>query len=153
MTDDTKSASGNANSPNKAFNSGQKLAHDIANLSPDGQKLCKEISKVSAERMQAEKDSQKRSHNYRVMKSKVELMEKYILDQSSRPAEIRANPEPDLKIIHEEAERMVREKEEFYLLNIEREADANLRQVVAMERGGYDFSQGDLGHEDPDLEH
>lgn len=147
MSEDNKSGATNANSLNPTFNRDNKLAHDIAKLSPAGQQLCKKVSTVSAERMEEEKKNQQRSHNFRIMKTKVELMEKYVLDQSDRPPEIKADPSADLKIIHEQAERMVKEKEEFYLRNIEREAEANLRKIVAMELGGHDFSKEMSEHE------
>lgn len=148
MSEDTKDNAANANNGlTAAFNRDERLAHDIANLSPAGIETCKNIEAVAAQRMETEKRNQQRSHAHRILKTKVELLENYVRDQSERPAEIKADPSADLKVIDEQAERMVREKEAFYLRTIERETEANLRQVVAMERGGHDFSQSEMDRE------
>lgn len=154
MTDDYTTRGGrNANfgrdqSLSKQFNDRNKLAEQIANLSPEGQKKCEMIGQLAEERLEAEKRNQQRSHGYRVLKQKVELLENYIRgDLSQRPPEIQADPTPDLKIIDEQAERMVAQREEFFLGHIEREAAANMRQVIVGERQTREFRREDASHE------
>jgi serine phosphatase RsbU (regulator of sigma subunit) len=138
MSEDSKDNAVNANfGLSESFNRNEKLARDIASLSPAAKETCRAISEVSEKRMEHEKKNQQRYHAHRVLKTKVELLEKYVMDPLEHPPEFRA---ADLKIIDEQAERMVKEKEEFYLRTIEREAEANLRQVVAMDQLGHDFS-------------
>ena len=144
MSKDTTLGGGNSNLPadasmSEAFNRQNELAEQVAKLSPGAQEKVRVIRELSVERLEAEKRNQQRSHAYRVLKQKVELLENYIRDPSPRPDEIRADPSPDLKIMDEQAERMVADKEAFYRRHIEREAEANIRQVIVSERKGHDF--------------
>lgn len=152
MSQDSKDNAVNANNGlSDTFNRKEKLAHEIAKLSPSGLQICKKIEAVAAERLENEKRQQQRFHSHRVLKEKVGLLETYVRTQSEKPAEIRADPSADLKIIDEQAERVVKDKEQFYLRTIEREAEANLWQVVSMERGGHDFS-AEMGEHEQDME-
>ncbi|MBS7537744.1 hypothetical protein [Ancylobacter lacus] len=146
MSEDTKSGGGSANSGGRAamseaFNRENDLAQQIATLSPEGKRKVEMVRELSSERLDAEKRAQQRSNGFRLMRTKVELLENYIRDQSDRPPEVRANPTQDLVIINEQAERMVAEREAFYLRTIEREAEANIRQIIASERQGQDRSR------------
>ncbi|RDJ21082.1 hypothetical protein DWF00_07635 [Bosea caraganae] len=152
MSKDTMSGGGNSNSPadapmSEAFNRQNELAAQVANMSPAAQEKVRMIRELSAQRLEAEKRKQHNSHEYRVLKQKVELLTNYIRDPAPRPAEIRADPSPDLKIIDDQAERMVADKETFYRRHIEREAEANIRQVVVSERKGPDFRRDQPNHD------
>lgn len=153
MSDSTKSGGGNANSGNQvevseAFNKKNELAAQVAQLSPEGQEKCRVVRELSDQRMEAEKRNQQRSHQYRVYKQQVTLLENYVRDTTTeRPPEIRADPSPDLKIIAEQAERMVTDREAFYMRHIEREADANIRQIIVSERRGLDLRRDDQQHD------
>ncbi|WP_439629966.1 hypothetical protein [Shinella sp.] len=152
MSQDSKDNAVNANNGlSDTFNRKEKLAHEIAKLSPSGLQICKKIEAVAAERLENEKRQQQRFHSHRVLKEKVGLLENYIREQSEKPAEIKADPSADLKIIQEQSERIVADREQFYLRTIEREADANLWQVVSMERGGHNFS-AEMGEHEQDME-
>jgi len=153
MSDDTRSGDSNANSGKGArisetFNERRDaLAEQVAQLSPEAQEKCRMIRDLSDQRLETEKRNQQRSHQFRVYKQQVTLLENYIKDQSERPPEIRADPTPDLDIILRQAERMVKEREEFYVRHIEREADANIRQIVVGERQGQGFRRNEPQHD------
>lgn len=153
MSDDTKSPDNNANSGkpspiSEAFNRDNELAEQVARLSPEAQEKCRTIRQLSAERLEGERRGQQRSHSFRVLKTKVELLENYIRDTTTeRPPEMRADPTPDLEIMSAQAERMVKEKEAYFLDRIQREAEANIRHVVASERRETDFRRNDAQHD------
>ncbi|MCK0197420.1 hypothetical protein MWN34_10895 [Ancylobacter sp. 6x-1] len=146
MSEDTKSGGGSANSGGRgpmreAFNRDNDLDSQIAALPPETRRKVEVLQELKGERLEAEHRAQQRSHGFRLMRTKVELLENYIRDQSERPPEVRADPTQDLVIINEQAERMVAEREAFYLRNIEREAEANIRQIIASARSGEDRSR------------
>lgn len=143
MSDDSMSGSGNANSAganagktSQAFNRDQDLAQQVAGLSPAGKEKVKLVQELGEQRLEQERRQQQRSHAFRVMREKVELLRNYIHDQALRPAGARQDPTQDLVIIDEQAERMVQEREAFYLRTIDREVDSNIRQIVSGERRG-----------------
>ena len=154
MSDDSKSGDPAANlggpsTLSSGFNADVELGAQIAALSPEAKMKVEVFQKTSEQRQADERKQQQRNRPYRVLKQKVELYENYIRDQGNRPAEIRADPTPDLKIMADRAEEIVRANEEYFLKRIEREAAANIRQVIANERKGQGHSAPDR---EPDLE-
>lgn len=152
MSKDTISGNGNSNSPadtsmSEAFNRQNELAEQVANLSPAGQEKVRMIRELGGERLEAEIRRQQNSHEYRYMKEKVALLEAYIRNPAPRPDAIKADPTPDLDIINEQAKRIVTEREKYYRTRIERDADANIRQVVVSERKGPDFRRDQPNHD------
>lgn len=131
----------------ETFSKAVDLDAQVATLSPAGQQQCRAIQQLSAERLESEKASQQRSHGFRVMRTKVELLENYIRHPAPRPPGIVADPTNDLKIIHEQAEQSVRDREAGFLKNIERETDANVRQVITRERKGHEPGRGTPDHD------
>lgn len=131
------------------FNKQNTLADLITSASPRAQEKAKMLLELRDERLENEKRTQQRHHSYRLYRTRVELLENYIMDPSPRPDGVRADPAQDVRIIREQAERMVSEREEFYQRHIEREAEANIRQVIANDRQGreVDRTSQDQEHE------
>ena len=127
MSDNNNSSDGlNANSViSGGFNRDNKRGERIANASPEAKKQIKFLEKMKTERLEAEHKKQKRYHQYRVNKLKIELLEKHINNPSPRPDNPKAKAN-DLIEIDKTAQRMTKEREEFFLKNITREADKNI---------------------------
>lgn len=148
MADDTRPDGHDANSEangtvSAEFNRKQDLADQIARLSPKALEQAKFVEKLGQDRLDNERKAQQRFHAHRVMKEENKLLKNYILDRSERPEEIRIDPTPDLQVIAEQAERNVGQREAFYMREIERGTEANLRQIVAQDRqGGFDGHDG-----------
>jgi len=153
MSDDIKDDGHDANSSGDGtmsaeFNRQNELAAQVAKLSPKALEQAKFVEQLGAERLETERKSQQRAHGHRVLKEENKLLKNYILDRSERPEGVRVDPTPDLQIISDQAERMVSQREAFYLKEVERGTQANLRQIIAKDRqGGFD------GHSDHDTEH
>lgn len=153
MSDNIKQDGHDANSGgdgtmSSEFNRKNELAAQVAKLSPKALEQAKFVEQLGAERLDTERKSQQRAHSHRVLKEENKLLKNYILDRSERPEEVRVDPTPDLQIISDQAERMVSQREAFYLKEVERGTEANLRQIIAKDRqGGFD------GHSDLDAEH
>lgn len=131
----------------EGFNKNNYLEEKIANLSVEAKAQARLIQKVgyrSRERMQA---SQVKNHERRVRERKAELVENYIKEQALRPNKVRKNPTQDLMIIAEQAEKQVTAKEKWYLQNIDRATNANVREIIAMEKEGQNQGHSDRNPE------
>jgi hypothetical protein len=152
MSEDTKSgrpgASLDATRPvSPAFNRENDLEQQISALSPKAQEKCRMLQQLGTDRLDTEKRNQQRSHDYRVMKVKIDLLTGYIRNQGARPGSVKQDPTPDLEVIDQEAERIVRDREGFYQSVIHRETEANLRQIIAQERQGRSAGHGEPDHD------
>lgn len=141
MSNNTRQDGHNANSVadssvSAEFNRKNELAQQVAQLSPKALEQAKFVEQLGADRLETERKSQQRAHGHRVLKEENKLLKNYIRDRSERPEEVRIDPAPDLDIIGQQAERMVSQREAFYLKEVERGTEANLRQIVAKDRQG-----------------
>ncbi|WP_127599600.1 hypothetical protein [Nitratireductor alexandrii] len=152
MADDSTSGGSNANNgqsetTSEAFNRQNTLEAEIAALSPQAQERARFVQELGKDQLEAEKKAQQRSHAHRVMKVQIGLLENYVRDRSARPEEIRADPEPDLQVIRDQAERMVQQREAFYREQTQRVTEQNLRQIIAMDRRGQFQSEPEQEHD------
>ncbi len=115
------------------FNLENELAERVTSASPEAQSRIKDRLELRNDRMDKEKQNQKRSHQFRLNREKVQLMEKFILENAPRPdhPEVRVQ---DLQIINEDAAHRLSSKEEYYLKTIEKEAQADVRQILSNDR-------------------
>nr|WP_306266989.1 hypothetical protein [Pararhizobium sp. IMCC3301] len=152
MSDDTKTDRPGAKlertDPVSArFNQNNELAEKYYNASPEARAKADEYIATRDERLEAEKKNQQRAHKFRVLRAENDLLKKYIGEQALRPESVRADPSTDLKIIEEQAEKMVSKREAFYQQNIERETEATIRHVLAKDQQGHSADQTQHAHE------
>lgn len=130
------------------FNHNQELAAAIAQASPEAREKCEMLRDLADKQFEAEKKSQHNRHQFRLNAAKVKLLENYVKDQARLPEKPdQAQAENDLKIIGEQAGRMVAEKEAYYLDNIGRQAEKNIRLVLAEDRQAQTARHGQQDHE------
>ena len=156
MSDSTGNDSGNANYPGKSldntrpiserFNLDAETVMKIGEASPHAQQKAHMLLEVRDERMELERKSQQRSHQFRVNREKVRLFENYIREDAPRPNDPAAR-ENDIRVIHDEAERMVCEKEAQYLQNIEYQTKKGIEQVLTRDREGPAHERSGHAHE------
>lgn len=123
------------------FNQSNELEDQIAAASPEAQQKIRVLQEVRDDRLQEEHKKQQRAHQFRVQRCQVGLLEKYVEDQALRPDEIKKNPAQDLNIIREQSERMVGEREKYYLDNIGKETDRSIQQVLEKDRNGQSLNE------------
>ena len=131
----------------QGFNQINALEGEIAKASPEAQRLCKKLQQLGQARYEKELKDQKRARAYRERKAQVGLLTHYIESQHERPDEIRRDPSQDLAIIKQQAQDMVRAREEAYLKNIARDLEANLRETLSADRQGPRRDGPDFEHE------
>jgi len=136
MTQDNKSGgggtnSGRARSMSADLNEGQDIAQQITQLSPEAQQKARIVQELGDESLETERRSQQRAHSYRVMKTKVELYENYVMNPAPRHPDAKAQ---DIEIINQEAERIVTAREEYHLDQITKGTDAKIRHLIAKDR-------------------
>lgn len=132
---DSKSTDLNAKNSTIAeqFNLENAVGEQIASASPDAQNRVKDRLQLRDDRMEKERRDQGRSYQFRLNREKNQMMEKYITEDALRPntAEARAQ---DLQIINEQAERRVNDRQDYYLNTIDREAKADVQQILSGDR-------------------
>ena len=136
MTQDSKSGgsgsnSGRGRSMSADFNEGHDVAQQIAQLSPEARQKAQMVQELGDESLDTERKSQQRAHNFRVMKTKVDLYENYVMSPALRHPEGKAQ---DIEIINQEAERIVTAREEYHLDQITKGTEAKIRHLIAKDR-------------------
>jgi len=117
------------------FNMDAKLGAEIANASPEAQQAINQMYKVEESRLVSEASKQERSREFRVLKEKDRLMEKYF----SEPAPIPNDPEAKKLVyqtIQDQAQRTVQERELYFTNQIKNSTDQNVREVIKMDQQG-----------------
>ena len=117
------------------FNLDAKLGADIAQSSPEAQQTISQLYKVEESRLVTEQKSQTRSHEFRVLKEQDKLMEKFFSEPSPMPND----PEAKKLVyttIHDQAERTVTEREQYFKNQIKNQTDQNVREVIKMDQQG-----------------
>jgi hypothetical protein len=137
---DTKSAGLNSNSGRISdaqisdnFNKTNALEDKIKGASPQAQSQIRDRMQLRDERMEMEKKSQKRFHGQRVQKEASRLYKEYILSDAPRP-DTAAAREQDVAIIEQQAEELVTAKEEYFLGQIERQAENDIYHLLSRDR-------------------
>ena len=128
------------------FNQENNLAEKIKLASPEAQEKCKMLQELADTRREQERKNQQRAHKFRVSQAKVELFEKYIRDPAPRPNDAQSK-DNDLKEMHYQSERMVTEREEYFMENIGRESDKNMYQVLRDDQHSRSGQQSQHDHE------
>lgn len=117
------------------FNLDAKLGADIAQSSPEAQQTISQLYKVEESRLVTENKSQERSHEFRVLKEKDRLTEKFFSEPSPMPND----PEAKKLVyttIQDQAERTVTEREQYFKNQIKNQTDQNVREVIKMDQQG-----------------
>lgn len=129
------------------FTGDVRLGESIAKASPGAQRRIKEHLKVSAEAYEDSANWQEKTRPDRVSKERARLLERYMNDQAPRPnsPEARAN---DMKIIEEQSERNVSQRDQYHLDSIKRVSKSMTYQILKSDR-----QQGAQSHGAQDHEH
>lgn len=117
------------------FNNDAKLGAEIANASPEAKKTINDLLKLEDSRMEGEHKSQTRSREFRVLKEKDRLTEKFFNEPSPMPN----TPEAKALVyqtIDDQANRAVDERQKYYLNQIPAQTNKNIREVLKMDREG-----------------
>ncbi|MBL4761028.1 MAG: hypothetical protein JKY80_09350 [Mariprofundaceae bacterium] len=117
------------------FNDDAKLGADIAASSPEAKKTINDLLKLEDSRMESEVKSQTRSREFRVLKEKDRLTEKFFNEPSPMPN----TPEAKALVyqtIDDQANRVVDERQKYYREQIPTQTDKNIREVLKLDREG-----------------
>ena len=117
------------------FNNDAKLGADIAASSPEAKKTINDLLKLEDSRMESEVKSQNRSREFRVLKEKDRLTEKFFNEPSPLPN----TPEAKALVyqtINDQANRAVDERQKYHLGQIPAQTDKNVREVLRMDQQG-----------------
>lgn len=126
------------------FNLDAKLGAEIAQASPEAQQTISQLYKLEESRLVSETSSQERSREFRVLKEKDKLMERYF----SQPAPIPNDPEAKKLVyqtIDEQAQKTVQEREQYFQTQIKNQTDLNVLETLKMDQQGLLPSQNQ-GH-------
>ncbi|MEP5729994.1 MAG: hypothetical protein ABJL67_11575 [Sulfitobacter sp.] len=132
------------------FNADNRLAASIAQASPDAQKKIREQVALSEQAMENRAKWQEATHDDRVDKERVRLMEKYMNDPAPRPTSLEAR-QNDQQIMTEQAERNVSYREQSFLDGMKNTTKSQVYQILKNDRAQTHGQQ--LGHDQHGHEH
>lgn len=115
------------------FNADAKLGADVAAASPEAKKTINDLLVLEESRMASEAKSQKRSHEFRVLKEKDQLMKKFFSEPSPMPN----TPEAKALVyqtVEDQANRAVDERQKYYRDQIPAQTDKNIREVLKLDK-------------------
>ncbi len=105
-----------------------------ASLSPNAQQNYELVQRYGEQQLEEAKKRQQRTQPYRVQREKIKLLENYIRNPAPVPEGMQSNKNADLKIIDEQAKRMVRDQDSYKLNMIQEQTKAQLDQVMEQDR-------------------
>ncbi|MBT8167606.1 hypothetical protein [Falsiruegeria litorea] len=128
------------------FNEESKMVEGYQSASPDAQKAILDQIKIREHRLDRLEANKSRFHEKNVLEEKDKLFEKHFTTPSPQPS----SPEAQA-LVHQEisaqAERTVEQREQWQHDRLTKESDANIREIVQMDRRGHFQERGDHDHE------
>ena len=134
------------------FNIDNRLGASIAKASPEAQKQILDHLQLSKQLLDKSSEWQNEHHADRVSKQKNYLHNRYMNDPAPRPNDPAAR-QNDLKIIDEQAERHVTEREQLHQENMQKGAKSYVYQILKNDREQSQAHQQDQGNFEPEQEH
>lgn len=129
----TNGISANTGDVSKQFNLENALADKINAASAKTQEKIKERLELAAERREKEQRSQKFNRKSRVAREENRLLKQYVQAEVDRPNTPEAKAQ-DMKIIEQDAERRVTDRESYYLSQIEKQSESDVRHMLSKDR-------------------
>lgn len=128
------------------FNQQSKMAEGYEAASTDAQKAIRDQIKIRENRLERLEANKSRYHEKNVLEEKDKLFEKHFTTPSPQPS----TPEAQA-LVHQEisaqAERTVAQREQWQHDRLTKESDANIREIIQMDRQGHFQERGDHDHE------
>ena len=133
------------------FNIDNRLGASIAKASPEAQKQIWDHLQLSKQLSDNSTQWQKENHAGRVSKEKAYRLDRYMNNPAPRPNDPAAR-QNDLKIINEQSERHVTEREQTHQTNMQKEAKSYVYQILKNDREQSQAHQQDQGNFEPEQE-
>jgi len=153
MSDDTTNQNPNANSPSTMkqdwTKAKQSQAYEASKLPQASQENIAMVEDIYQKRLNEEQNKQSGARRFRERGEKIKLLENYVRDNAPSPNDPQAR-ENDLKIIDQEAKRIVADREAYYLNRIEQERSDMINDVLKKEQQKQHDQEHDHGGQSPE---
>jgi hypothetical protein len=128
MSDDTRSESLRANSPQKDFDKSRDIrAERIAKASPEAKQQIDHQRTLEKQLLEKEEKQQKRYREFRYQKTRAQMLEDYLKNPALRPDGVQPQ---DISIINQNARHKVKQSENYFLNQIRQNTDKQIDVIL-----------------------